>query len=179
MRPSKDEYYLAIAKETAKRGTCLRREFGAVIVSNDQIISTGYCGAPRGVPNCSDLRKCYREERNIPAGEHYELCRSVHAEMNAIIHAARSDMINGTIYISGRDHTRPNDPTIFAMPCKLCKRMIINAGIKRVVTTDINAKGFSEHNVDDWIKQASIDPFAELDQEGYGFIKKADFVKSN
>ncbi len=98
-RPSKIEYYLGIAEQVAKRGTCLRRNFGAVIVNNDQLVSTGYAGAPRGTKNCIDIGVCLREQQNVPRGQRYELCRSVHAEMNAIIHAARTEMA-GEIYIS-------------------------------------------------------------------------------
>ena len=89
-RRDKINYYLDIAETVLERGTCLRRNFGALIVKNDQIISTGYVGAPRGRYNCCDLGTCAREELNVPRGERYELCRSVHAEANAIIHAARA-----------------------------------------------------------------------------------------
>lgn len=165
IRPSKDEYYLRIAFEAARRGTCLRRQFGAVIVNKDQIISVGYVGAPRGVPNCLQIGRCYRQEHKIPKGEHYELCRSVHAEMNAIIHAARESMIGGTIYIAGRDLENKEKP-VSAKPCKLCRRMIINAGIERVVISKENG-GFNEIFPKHWIAAAQVNPFAELDEEGY------------
>jgi len=140
-RPTKNVYYLGIAKEVAKRGTCLRRNFGAVIVNNDQIISTGYTGSPRGTNNCIDIGSCFRKEMNIPQGERYELCRSVHAEMNAIIHAARSEMLGATLYLVGL-HAETGEYVEFASPCKLCKRMIINAGIKLIVvgTREANIK---------------------------------------
>ena len=130
-RPDKDQYYLYIAREVARRSTCLRRWFGAVIVKNDQIISTGYAGAARGTVNCTDLGVCPRQQAGIPKGERYELCRSVHAEMNAIIHAARSDMIGSTLYLAGMN---ANDGKVIdgAKPCKICTRLIINAGIKTV-----------------------------------------------
>lgn len=102
-RIDKDNYYLDIAETVLERGTCLRRNFGAIIVNRDQIISTGYVGAPRGRENCIDLGRCIRETMQIPRGERYELCRSVHAEANAIIHAARNDMIGGTMYLVGKD----------------------------------------------------------------------------
>ena len=102
-RRDKINYYLDIAEVVSERGTCLRRNFGAIIVKNDQIISTGYVGAPRGRKNCSDLGFCTREKNNIPRGERYELCRSVHAEANAIIHAARSDMLGAALYLVGRE----------------------------------------------------------------------------
>ena len=131
-RISKENYYLNIAETVLERATCLRRVFGAIIVKNDEIISTGYNGAPRGRRNCSDLGRCTRESLNIPSGERYELCRSVHAEANAIISASRRDMIGATIYLVGRD-ARTNELLPDAMSCSMCKRQIINAGIDRVV----------------------------------------------
>src|SRR5690554_6018496 len=133
MRPGKEAYYLNIAAEVSKRSTCLRRLFGAVIVKNDQIISTGYVGAPRGTVNCSSLGFCPRQKAEVPPGERYELCRSVHAEMNAIIHAARREMMGATLYLACiNPHTGGRIEG--TKPCKLCRRMIINAGIKLVVT---------------------------------------------
>lgn len=130
-RPSKIEYYLNIAMEVAKRGTCLRRNFGAIIVKNDQIISTGYVGSPRKTKNCVDEGRCFREENNIPQGERYELCRSVHAEMNAIINAPRSEMIDASMFIVGLQY-KTKKIVENAEPCKLCKRVIINSGITEV-----------------------------------------------
>lgn len=132
-RIGKEKYYLEIAEAVAKRGTCLRRNFGAIIVKNDEIISTGYTGAPRGRKNCCDLGECMREKLNIPSGERYELCRSVHAEMNAIISASRKDMIGATMYLVGVE--ADGTLTKFPQPCAMCKRLIINAGIKEVVCT--------------------------------------------
>ena len=131
-RISKIEYYLNIARDVSKRGTCLRRNFGAVIVKNDEVISTGYTGAPRYRKNCCEIGSCIRQKLNVPRGERYELCRSVHAEMNAIISAARKDMIDSTLYLYGEDATT-GDPVENPAPCALCKRMIINAGIKEVI----------------------------------------------
>ncbi|MGD9124524.1 MAG: dCMP deaminase family protein [Desulfarculaceae bacterium] len=131
-RPSKDEYYLNIAREVCRRGTCLRRQYGAVIVGDDQIVSTGYAGAPRGVANCVDLGRCLREELDIPSGQRYELCRSVHAEMNAVIHASRAQTLGATMYLAGIE-VSSGLPTKNPEPCLLCRRVIINAGIKRVV----------------------------------------------
>ena len=134
-RISKDAYYLNIAKEVASRGTCLRRNYGAVIVKNDEIISTGYTGAPRGRANCNAIGRCIRQERKVPSGERYEICRSVHAEMNAIISASRQDMIGATLYLYGWDVENiceKKNPK----PCTLCERMIINSGITKVVTPD-------------------------------------------
>jgi len=131
-RVSEDQYYLNIAREVAARATCLRRRFGAVIVKNKQIISTGYCGAPRGTINCSDVGQCLREQLGARKGEHYEWCRSVHGEANAIIHASRLDMMGATLYLFGID-ARTGQVVADAEPCRMCKRMIINAGIEQVV----------------------------------------------
>ena len=130
-RVSKDKYYLQIAEGVLERSTCLRRKYGAVIVNNDEIVSTGYNGAARGEQNCSDCGYCERERLNIPKGERYELCVAVHAEQNAIISAARKDMIGATIYIVGKevltgDYANP-------APCMICRRMIKNAGITRCI----------------------------------------------
>ena len=131
-RVDKFNYYLDIAESVLERGTCLRRNFGAIIVKNDEIISTGYVGAPRGRENCCDLKYCTREKLNIPRGERYELCRSVHAEQNAIISADRKSMIGSTLYLVGKNYGE-NTYVENARPCSLCKRMIINAGIEKVV----------------------------------------------
>lgn len=135
MRPTKDEYYLDIAKSVAARSTCLRRNYGAIIVKDDAIVSTGYNGAPRGDENCDDRGICKREELKIPHGERYELCASVHAEANAVINAARNgvSVLGGTLYIYGYDCIE--DKTITARPCKMCMRVIQNAGIARVLVS--------------------------------------------
>ena len=148
MRRDKINYYLDIAEAVITRGTCLRRNFGAIIVKNDEIISTGYVGAPRGRRNCCDLKYCTREKLNIPRGERYELCRSVHAEQNAIISASRRDMLDSTLYLVGKNYD-DGKYVKNAMPCALCKRMIINAGTKEVIIrntkddyTLVNVKDF-------------------------------------
>ena len=149
-RRDKTNYYLDIAQAALERGTCLRRNFGAIIVQNDEIVSTGYAGAPRGRVNCSDLGCCTREQLGIPRGERYELCRSVHAEANAIISASRRDMLGGTLYLVGRE-AKSGDLTD-AVPCSMCKRTIINSGIKDVVMR--NADGsFIVVDVEQWIKE--------------------------
>ena len=132
MRQNKINYYLDIAEAVSGRGTCLRRNYGAIIVKNDEIISTGYVGAPRGRKNCCDMGRCVRTELNIPRGERYEVCRSVHAEANAIISASRDKMIGGTMYLVGKE---VSDGSYIknSNSCSMCKRMIINAGIKTVV----------------------------------------------
>jgi dCMP deaminase len=129
---SEEQYYLNIAREVAGRATCLRRKFGAVIVKAKQIVSTGYCGAPRGTVNCSDVNFCLRNELGAKKGEHYEWCRSVHGEANAIIHASRFDTIGATLYLVGLE-TATGALVEDAEPCRMCKRMIINAGIEQVV----------------------------------------------
>ncbi len=131
-RKSKDEYYLNIAAAVLERSTCLRRKYGAVIVNDDEIISTGYNGSPRGDVNCCDVGYCFRVHENIPHGERYESCRSVHAEMNAIISASRRDMIGSTLYLAGiqTDGSHVED----IAPCSICQRLILNSGIQFVVT---------------------------------------------
>lgn len=149
-RRDKINYYLDIAETVAERATCLRRHFGAIIVKNDQIISTGYAGAPRGRQNCCDLGYCAREKLNIPRGERYELCRSVHAEQNAIIHASRNDMIDSTLYLVGRE-VSTGEYIKEANSCAMCKRAIINAGIASVIIRD-NKDDFRVINVyDQWV----------------------------
>ena len=131
-RLSKENYYLDIAETVLERATCLRRVYGAIIVKNDEIISTGYNGAPRGRKNCVDMGYCTREALKVPRGERYELCRSVHAEANAIISAARRDTVGATLYLVGRD-AQTGALLHDATSCSMCRRMIINAGIKEVV----------------------------------------------
>ena len=155
-RRDKENYYLDIAETVAERGTCLRRNFGAIIVNNDQIISTGYTGAPRGRRNCTDRGECVREKLNIPRGERYELCRSVHAEANCIISASRNDMLGGTLYLAGKD-ANTGELVCDANSCSFCKRMIINAGISRVVVRSAK-NDFIPIYVQDWIdNDESID----------------------
>lgn len=162
-RPSKDQYYMNIAKEVATRATCIRRRYGAVIVKNNQIISTGYAGAPRGTPNCIDLGKCYRQEKNIPSGQNYDLCRSVHAEMNAIVHAGREKTIGAKIYIHGTDLENNNKP-IEGKPCLLCKRMVMNSGIEEVITQRPDGI-IKTYKISEWISESINHPFRELDEK--------------
>lgn len=129
MRPDKNTYYLGIAAAVCRRSTCIRRQYGAVIVNNDEIISTGYNGAPRGMPNCCDTGTCYREGHNHNDGN-YDSCCSVHAEMNAMLSASRNEMLGATLYLAGFE----NGQAIAAEPCPVCKRLIINAGIKEVIS---------------------------------------------
>ena len=148
-RISKENYYLNIAETVLERATCLRRVFGAIIVKNDEIISTGYNGAPRGRCNCVDMGFCTREAMKVPRGERYELCRSVHAEANAIISAARRDMVGGTLYLVGRN-AQTGELLHDATSCAMCRRMVINAGLSKVVIRT-TASDFSVVDVQDWV----------------------------
>jgi dCMP deaminase len=148
-RRDKHNYYLDIAETVLERGTCLRRNYGSIIVKNDEIISTGYTGAPRGRTNCIDLGKCRRAELKVPRGTHYELCRSVHSEANAIISASRKDMIGATLYLVGKD-SNTGEFVEDANSCSMCKRLIINAGIETVVIRDTKDR-FRVVNVECWI----------------------------
>ena len=149
-RRDKTNYYLDIAQSVLERSTCLRRNFGAIIVKNDEIVSTGYAGAPRGRANCSDLGYCTREKLNIPRGQRYELCRSVHAEANAIISAPRSAMFGATLYLVGVDH-KTRELVSDASSCAMCKRMIINAGIETVIIRNTPDR-YTVVRVQDWIE---------------------------
>ena len=148
-RISKENYYLDIAETVLERATCLRRVYGAIIVKHDEIISTGYNGAPRGRANCTDMGYCTREAMKVPRGERYELCRSVHAEANAIISASRRDMVGGTIYLVGRD-AQTGELLSDATSCSMCRRMVINSGLERVVIRRTQTE-FDVVNVRDWI----------------------------
>lgn len=132
-RPSKVKYYLDIAAAVAVRSTCIRRQYGAVIVKNDTIVSTGYNGTARGLVNCCDLNECYREAHNIPHGQQYEKCKAVHAEANAIINASREEMCGAILFLAGFENgERMKNPT----PCEMCSRMITNSGIRRVISCE-------------------------------------------
>lgn len=149
-RRDKINYYLDLAETVSQRGTCLRKQYGAVIVKNDEVVSTGYVGAPRGRANCIDLGYCIREQLQVPRGERYELCRSVHAEANAIISASRERMLNSSLYLSGIDLKDSNNYVKNANPCSMCKRMIINAGIEQVFIRD-DKDHFRRIAVQEWI----------------------------
>lgn len=148
-RRDKINYYLDLADVVSKRCTCLRRHYGAVIVKNDEVISTGYVGAPRGRKNCTDLGVCVRNELHIPRGERYELCRSVHAEANAIISASRENMLGSTLYLSGRE-AETGEYIANSNSCAMCKRLIINAGIETVIIRDTE-NAYRVISVQDWI----------------------------
>ena len=153
-RISKENYYLDIAETVLERATCLRRVYGAIIVKNDEIISTGYNGAPRGRANCVDMGYCTRELMKIPRGERYELCRSIHAEANAIISASRRDMVGVTIYLVGRD-ARTGELLGDATSCMMCRRMVINAGLDKVVIRRSKTE-FEVVDVQEWVNEDDL-----------------------
>jgi len=162
-RPTAEENYLEAAKVASQRSTCLRRRWGAVLVKNQAILSTGYVGAPREYPNCIDLEKCVRQEQGIKPGERYELCRSVHAEMNAILNAARLGVstLGSKLYIYGENVS--DGSIVDRKPCKLCRRMIVNAGISEVIVK--TSQGIDTYNVSDWVEEAKKDPFKEIEPD--------------
>ncbi len=149
-RISKENYYLDIAQTVAERSTCMRKKYGAIIVKNDVIISTGYNGSPRGRKNCNELQFCMREKLQIPSGERYELCRSVHAEANAIIAAPRDQMLGATLYMSCVDPSN-HSLVMGTNSCMMCKRQVINAGIAYVVVRD-DKENFRVIDVNEWIE---------------------------
>ena len=150
-RVSKENYYLDIAQTVLERATCLRRVYGAIIVKNDEIISTGYVGAPRGRKNCTDINFCIRSKMNVPRGERYELCRSVHAEANAIISSSRNKMLGSTLYLVGIE-CDTGEYVENANSCSMCKRMIINAGIAHVIIRDTK-DDYRIIHVQKWIEE--------------------------
>jgi len=156
-RKDKENYYLDIADTVSERSTCLRRNYGAIIVLNDEIIATGYNGAPRGRKNCLDLQKCLRDELGIPSFERYELCRSVHAEANAIISASRRDMIGATLYLTGRN-AKTGELLSDTISCFMCRRLIINSGIERTVCRTGEDKYESIHTRDWVFNDDSLEP---------------------
>lgn len=155
-RPSKDEYYLDLARSVCRRGTCTKVEIGAVIIRDDQVVATGYCGAPRGTKSSQEHGFCLRKKLGIPSGHRYEICRSVHAEQNAIINAARSgaSLLGGDMYIYGKIHGKAEkfaDKPLDAFPCFICKKMIINCGLGRVICSLANGK-YKVFRVTDWVR---------------------------
>jgi dCMP deaminase len=172
-RPTKEQYYLSIAEDVARRSTCFRRNYGAVIVRDDQIVATGYGGAPRGMVHCTtDIGFCSRARLGAKKGEHYEYCRAVHAEQNAIVQARRTDMLNGTLYLAGLD-ARSGEIQEDAEPCGICKRLIINAGIKDVIV--LRNKGPEKFVVAEWARNN----LGELRQEGGRFVPVHPFFRQS
>ena len=155
-RPEKEEYYMSIARQIAQRSTCIRRRYGAVIVREDNIIAAGYVGSPRGTPNCIDLGTCTQEKGNR---EDQSTCRGVHAEINSIINAARAgtSVLGGVMYLYGEDK---DGNVIYGKPCKLCRRVIVNAGIIEVVMP--GEKAFKKYRAEYWVREAKKDPFADV-----------------
>jgi len=151
MRPKKDTYYLNIAREIAQRSTCFRAKHGAIIVKDDVILSTGYVGAPRKTRDCFERGDCLRDKLKIPHGQRYELCRSVHAEMNCFINASRAGakLLGGDIYFWSED--RDGSPAN-AFPCFICKKMIINAGLNRMICSQRQG-GYVIYHIADWVQE--------------------------
>jgi dCMP deaminase len=176
-RPSKEEYYLNIAKEVSTRATCRSVKFGALIVKDDQIIATGYVGAPRKTMDCLERGNCLRRELKIPSGHRYELCRSVHAEMNALINAARAgvSVLGGDIFMYGEKIFDGVPKRINMVPCFICKKMIINSGIRRVIGSTENGK-YKVFSVDewasDWQKKDMLDDLNMYDAKYYAKEEK-------
>jgi dCMP deaminase len=180
IRPSKDEYYLDLAKAVCRRSTCTKVEIGAVIIRNDQVVSTGYCGAPRGTKSSQQHGFCLRKQLGIPSGQRYEICRSVHAEQNAIINAARSgvSLLDGDMYIYGQT-ADTHAPKLDAYPCFICKKMIINAGLKRVICA-LKEGGFKVFQVADWVREwYENDIIDDKEQYGSGFRPQTSVAKES
>jgi dCMP deaminase len=176
-RPSKEEYYLRIAEQVSTRGTCMRAQGGVIIVKNDQIVATGYIGSPRKTKDCLERGNCLRTELKIPSGHRYELCRSVHAEMNAIINASRSgaNILGGDLYLFTANIFAGERKLVNAHPCFICKKMIINAGLQRVITRMADG-GLKIHSVGEWVKNWQKKDLVD-DREKYD--NKYDFSKCN
>lgn len=149
-RVSKENYYLDIAQTVSSRSTCLRKKYGAIIVKNDNIVSTGYNGAPRGRKNCNEMGECMRDRLNIPRGERYEMCRSIHAEANAIISASREEMIDSVLYMACVDG-KSGELVPDTCSCMMCKRLIINAGISKVIVRN-TPDTYTVYDVSDWVE---------------------------
>jgi dCMP deaminase len=162
-RITKDEYYLEIAKLITKRGTCIRRNYGAVIVQNDRIVSTGYTGSPRGSKNCIDSGACPRNESGCKQGNGYDVCRGVHAEQNAIINASSNDMIGSTMYVACDVVIGP------IRPCKLCRSMIINAGIRKVVCSGAHGDPIVVYENSTWYNIGGGILIDFMDRGDYGY----------
>lgn len=153
-RIDKKNYYLGIAEVVLERSTCLRRKYGAVIVNNDEIVSTGYNGSPRGCTNCNEKGSCIREDLNVPRGTKYELCASVHAEQNALLSASRKETIGADLYLVGK-HAKDDSLITNSEPCSLCKKLIINSGIENVYIRN-SKDNYTVIKVQTWIDNEEL-----------------------
>jgi dCMP deaminase len=169
-RPSKDEYYLDIAKSVSRRSPCTRVKYGAIIVKNDAIVSTGYNGPIRGGVNCYEVGGCIKDILDLPHGRSYDLCPAVHAEENCVVNSARNgtSVLDGVLYLYGIDPK--TGKTVYSEPCDRCKRAIINAGIRMVVTIKEDGS-IQRFNVVDWIKQDTEKYLDNLKKAKHGIIK--------
>ena len=157
-RPSWDEYFMMLAKLTASRSTCLSRPTGAVVVKDRQVIASGYNGSLPGEAHCMDDGQCFRRSLEWPEAMKYDMCRSAHAEANAIISASRRDMVGGTLYLVGRN-AQTGELLPYATSCPMCRRHIINAGLERVVIRRTPTE-FQVVDVQDWIDSEDDAPQA-------------------
>lgn len=170
-RPKKDRYYLNIAQEVSARSTCYRTKAGALIVRDDQIVATGYNGAPRKTKDCLERNNCFRDQHDIPHGKQYEACRSVHAEQNCIINAARAgvSLLKGDMFLYLED--REGEP-MEGTPCFVCKKMIINAGLKHLIASAENG-GIKKIKIENWVKDwQEKDIIDDKNQYGKKYNKK-------
>jgi len=179
-RISKLEYYMNITKEVSRRATCFRARHGAIIVKDDQIISTGYNGAPRKTKDCFERGNCLRTEMGIPSGQRYEMCRSVHAEQNAIINSARAgvSLLGGVIYLYSEKFDKENAYVpMDAYPCFICKKMIINAGLDEMVLSRADGS-IKVYKIEEWVKDWAENDLID-DKEVYSSTQTNDFKKAN
>ncbi len=177
-RVSKNQYYLNIAREVSERATCMSAHFGCIIVRDDQIVSTGYNGAPRGTKDCYEIGNCLRRKLGVKSGTQYEMCRSVHAEQNAIINAARAgvSLLGGTMYLFGKRVWDGADELIKAYPCFICKKMILNAGINKMIVND-ETGDIVEFSVKEWTDQWAKNDMIE-DTEKYATSYKGEGLEA-
>lgn len=173
-RISKDQYYINLAKEASARSTCFRAKHGAIVVKDDQIVSTGYTGAPRKTKDCFERGNCLRRELGVPSGQRYELCRSVHSEQNALINAARSgaNLFRGTMYLySVKLDEDGNETIINALPCFICKKMIVNSGLENIICHQSDGS-LKEYQISDWVKDwQEKDLIDDMEQYGVKTVK--------
>lgn len=180
-RVSKQQYYMNIAEEVSKRATCMSAHFGCLIVKDDQIISTGYNGAPRNTKDCYEIGFCLRRKLGVKSGTKYEMCRSVHAEQNAIINSARAgvSLLGGDMYLFGKRVLDGKGQLLNAYPCFICKKMILNSGISRMISNDEHGD-IVEYSVDDWTAQwAKNDMIEDTEQYSANYKSGESAVESS